>query len=130
MTCHDGTHGGPCFHGRAIPRQVSQASMSHSLRDFSHEGAKQSRTLAQVHLVLVLPNSLAPPSVCTVPNRGLTPLCSDRPNPGKEGRTFGSNSAGSWGYQNIAGFKDGDVREVVTIYEVPLAQVQDFGFRI
>ena len=42
-------------------------------------------------------------------------LC--RPNPGNEGRTFGSNTAGSWGYQNVAGFKDGDVREVVTIYE-------------
>ncbi len=48
-------------------------------------------------------------------------LCSGRPNPGKDGRTFGSNTAGSWGYQNIAGFKDGDVREVVTIYEVQLA---------
>ena len=48
----------------------------------------------------------------------LTPKCPCRPNPGIGGRTFGSNTAGSWGYHNVAGFKDGDVREVVTIYEV------------
>ena len=36
-----------------------------------------------------------------------------------EGRTFGSNTAGAWGFQyTTAGFLDGDKREVVTIYEV------------
>lgn len=35
------------------------------------------------------------------------------------GRTYGSNTAASWGYQYLAGFLDGDTREVVTIYEVP-----------
>lgn len=44
-----------------------------------------------------------------------------RPNPGVGGRTFGSNSAGAWGFQyTTAGFLDGDKREVITIYEVRL----------
>ena len=40
-----------------------------------------------------------------------------RKNP-STGKTFGSNAAANWGYQFRAGFKDGDPREVITIYEV------------
>lgn len=52
------------------------------------------------------------------------------------GRTYGSNSAASWGYHYQAGFLDGDTREVVTIYEVimdsngtALYTVPDHSFR-
>jgi len=40
-----------------------------------------------------------------------------RPNPGQGNRTYGSNTAGSWGY-HYKHFLTNDTREVVTIYEV------------
>ncbi|GAB4813976.1 hypothetical protein N2152v2_001022 [Parachlorella kessleri] len=42
---------------------------------------------------------------------------SPRWNP-STGRCFGSQAATNWGYQFKAGFRDGDKREVITIYEV------------
>lgn len=59
-----------------------------------------------------------------------------RPNPGNDGRTYGSNAAASWGYQFRAGFLDGVQREVVTIYEIikspngkAYVAVPDYQFR-